>query len=123
MGRGAGGDAVEVLTSFFSVPFVAVVVLAFVLCWLPFHVVRFLISASAAAGSPIMSLISQYCSLISFVLFYISAAINPILYNIMSEKYRAAVCRLFGIQGRQRRRASVTKAESCPGLNESTVSL
>ncbi|KAL7849363.1 hypothetical protein SRHO_G00209860 [Serrasalmus rhombeus] len=106
-----------------SIKLLAVVVLAFVLCWLPFHVVRFLISASSAAGSPIMSLISQYCSLISFVLFYLSAAINPILYNIMSEKYRAAVCRLFGIHSRRRRSASVTKAESCPGLNESTVSL
>ncbi|KAG9264705.1 growth hormone secretagogue receptor type 1-like [Astyanax mexicanus] len=106
-----------------SVKLLAVVVLAFVLCWIPFHVVRFLISTSSAAGSPIMSLISQYCSLISFVLFYLSAAINPILYNIMSEKYRAAVCRLFGIQGRQRRGASVTRAESCPGLNESTVSV
>uniref|UniRef100_A0A3B4E963 Growth hormone secretagogue receptor type 1 n=1 Tax=Pygocentrus nattereri TaxID=42514 RepID=A0A3B4E963_PYGNA len=93
-----------------SIKLLAVVVLAFVLCWLPFHVVRFLISASSAAGSPIMSLISQYCSLISFVLFYLSAAINPILYNIMSEKYRAAVCRLFGIHSRRRRSASVTKA-------------
>ncbi|KAI1882773.1 hypothetical protein AGOR_G00238380 [Albula goreensis] len=106
-----------------TVKMLAVVVFAFVLCWLPFHVGRYLISKSSEAGSPLMSLISEYCNLVSFVLFYLSAAINPILYNIMSKKYRIAACKLFGVKQAPRRTASTIKSESSPGWNESSVSM
>lgn len=36
-------------------------------------------------------ILSQYLNLVSSVLFYLSAAINPLLYNLMSERYRHAV--------------------------------
>ncbi|XP_028823363.1 growth hormone secretagogue receptor type 1 [Denticeps clupeoides] len=77
-----------------TVKMLAVVVMAFVLCWLPFHVGRYLFSKSSEGNSALISQISEYCNLVSFVLFYLSAAINPILYNIMSKKYRAAACKL-----------------------------
>lgn len=35
--------------------------------------------------------LSQYFNLVSSVLFYLSAAINPLLYNLMSARYRHAV--------------------------------
>ncbi|MBN3308004.1 GHSR protein, partial [Amia calva] len=105
-----------------TVKMLAVVVFAFVLCWLPFHVGRYLFSKSSEAGHPLMSLISQYCNLVSFVLFYLSAAINPILYNIMSKKYRVAACKLFGLKQAPRRTASTMKDESSPGWTESSVS-
>ncbi|KAJ3601737.1 hypothetical protein NHX12_032704 [Muraenolepis orangiensis] len=35
--------------------------------------------------------LTQYFNLVSFVLFYLSAAVNPLLYNIMSSRYRQAV--------------------------------
>lgn len=35
--------------------------------------------------------LTQYFNLVSFVLFYLSAAINPLLYNLMSARYRQAV--------------------------------
>ncbi|XP_073777518.1 growth hormone secretagogue receptor a isoform X2 [Danio rerio] len=106
-----------------TVKMLAVVVFAFVLCWLPFHVGRYLISKSTEMGSPVMSIISHYCNLISFVLFYLSAAINPILYNIMSKKYRMAACKLFGLRNIPRRSTSVAKGESSPCWTESTASL
>ncbi|KAK1786244.1 hypothetical protein P4O66_017947, partial [Electrophorus voltai] len=106
-----------------TVKMLAVVVFAFVLCWLPFHVGRYLISKSSQAVSPIMSLITQYCSIVSFVLFYLSAAINPILYNIMSKKYRIAACRLLSLRRVPRKHASAAKGESSPGLTESSISL
>ncbi|XP_018973995.1 growth hormone secretagogue receptor type 1 [Cyprinus carpio] len=106
-----------------TVKMLAVVVFAFVLCWLPFHVGRYLISKSTEMGSPVMSVISHYCNLISFVLFYLSAAINPILYNIMSKKYRMAACKLFGLHHSPRRSTSVVKGESSPCWTESTASL
>ncbi|XP_028654865.1 growth hormone secretagogue receptor type 1-like [Erpetoichthys calabaricus] len=76
-----------------TVKMLVVIVLAFVICWLPFHIGRMLFSVSAATSE--MYRISQYFNLVSFVLFYLSAAINPILYNLMSGRYRAAVCKLF----------------------------
>lgn len=101
------------------------VVLAFVLCWLPFHVGRYLQFRSLDAPSPLLSVLSEYCSLVSVVLFYLSAAINPILYNTMSWKYRSAAARLFGLtdgQPSRGRTASTVKAEALNGWNESTVS-
>lgn len=35
--------------------------------------------------------LSQYFNLVSSVLFYLSAAINPLMYNLMSARYRHAV--------------------------------
>lgn len=35
--------------------------------------------------------LSQYFTLVSSVLFYLSAAVNPLLYNLMSARYRLAV--------------------------------
>nr|XP_023686136.1 growth hormone secretagogue receptor type 1 isoform X1 [Paramormyrops kingsleyae] len=105
-----------------TVKMLVVVVLAFVLCWLPFHVGRYLFSKSSEAGSPLMSQISEYCNLVSFVLFYLSAAINPILYNIMSKKYRAAVCKLFRLRRTPRRLVSTMKGDSSAGWTESSLS-
>uniref|UniRef100_A0A3P9JCJ3 Growth hormone secretagogue receptor type 1 n=1 Tax=Oryzias latipes TaxID=8090 RepID=A0A3P9JCJ3_ORYLA len=81
-----------------TVKMLGVIVLAFVLCWLPFHVGRTIFSLSL--GSPLwpsdvhgyfLYYLSQYFNLVSSVLFYLSAAINPLLYNLMSARYRLAV--------------------------------
>uniref|UniRef100_A0A8D0BYR5 Growth hormone secretagogue receptor type 1 n=1 Tax=Salvator merianae TaxID=96440 RepID=A0A8D0BYR5_SALMN len=70
-----------------TIKMLAVVVLAFVLCWLPLHIGRILF----AQGSMSLYEISQYFNLISMLLFYLGASVNPILYNVMSQKYRNAV--------------------------------
>ncbi|XP_056143592.1 growth hormone secretagogue receptor type 1-like [Lampris incognitus] len=72
-----------------TVKMLGVIVLVFVLCWLPFHVGRTLFSLSL--GSSVMYYLSQYFNLVSSVLFYLSAAVNPLLYNLMSARYRRAV--------------------------------
>ncbi|KAK2826505.1 hypothetical protein Q5P01_020719 [Channa striata] len=108
-----------------TIKMLVVVVLAFVLCWLPFHVGRYLQFRSLDAPSPLLLVLSEYCNLVSVVLFYLSAAINPILYNIMSWKYRGAAARLFGLTDNQPSRgrtASTTKGDSSIGWTESTVS-
>ncbi|XP_077075055.1 growth hormone secretagogue receptor type 1 [Siphateles boraxobius] len=66
-----------------------VIVLVFISCWLPFHVSRTLFSVSDSSVN--LYYISQYFNLVSLVLFYVSAAVNPLLYNIMSARYRANV--------------------------------
>ncbi|KAM9444708.1 growth hormone secretagogue receptor type 1 [Clarias gariepinus] len=64
-----------------------VIVCVFVVCWLPFHVARTLFCLSLNSSYQVYFL-SQYLNLVSFVLFYCSAAVNPLLYNIMSSRYR-----------------------------------
>ncbi|KAM3594334.1 uncharacterized protein V6R79_005971 [Siganus canaliculatus] len=108
-----------------TIKMLVVVVMAFVLCWLPFHVGRYLQFRSLDAPSPLLSVLSEYCSLVSVVLFYLSAAINPILYNTMSWKYRGAAARLFGLtdsQPARGRTASTVKGDGSIGWTESTVS-
>ncbi|XP_076013774.1 growth hormone secretagogue receptor a [Genypterus blacodes] len=108
-----------------TIKMLVVVVLAFVLCWLPFHVGRYLQFRSLDAPSPLLSVLAEYCSFVAVVLFYLSAAINPILYNTMSWKYRGAAARLFGLTGSQPprgRTASTVKGDGLTGWTESTVS-
>uniref|UniRef100_A0A3B3ZUQ1 G-protein coupled receptors family 1 profile domain-containing protein n=1 Tax=Periophthalmus magnuspinnatus TaxID=409849 RepID=A0A3B3ZUQ1_9GOBI len=83
-----------------TVKMLGVIVLAFVFCWLPFHVGRTIFSLSLGAAATdldtqihlyFLYYLSQYFNLVSSVLFYLSAAINPLLYNLMSGRYRLAV--------------------------------
>ncbi|XP_062295337.1 growth hormone secretagogue receptor type 1-like [Scomber scombrus] len=74
-----------------TVKMLGVIVLAFVLCWLPFHVGRTIFSLSLGSGTEILYYLSQYFNLVSSVLFCLSAAVNPLLYNLMSARYRHAV--------------------------------
>uniref|UniRef100_A0A3B4GSV2 Growth hormone secretagogue receptor type 1 n=1 Tax=Pundamilia nyererei TaxID=303518 RepID=A0A3B4GSV2_9CICH len=82
-----------------TVKMLGVIVLAFVLCWLPFHVGRTIFSLSLVFSDTyappdthlyFLYYLSQYFNLVSSVLFYLSAAINPLLYNLMSARYRHA---------------------------------
>lgn len=71
------------------------VVIAFFICWAPFHVQR-LIAIYGTGTDGISSKTKWFEALyyiftyISGVLYYISTTINPILYNIMSHKFREA---------------------------------
>ena len=68
------------------------VVLAFAICWLPYHIGRNLFTY---ANDYYEARLSQNFNVVSMVLCYLSASINPVLYNLMSKKYRAAAHRLF----------------------------
>ena len=76
----------------------AAVVLAFFLCWLPFHAQR--LAYIYFSNSRFYRMINEYLFYISGILYYFSATINPILYNLMSLKYRHAFRQtLFGRHG------------------------
>ncbi|XP_069668628.1 pyrokinin-1 receptor-like isoform X2 [Periplaneta americana] len=70
------------------------VVVAFFICWAPFHAQRLL--AMYGGGShderPSASMIILYHTLTytSGVLYYLSTTVNPVLYHIMSHKFREA---------------------------------
>ncbi len=64
----------------------AAVVLAFFLCWAPFHAQR--LGYVYFKKSQLFRTINEYLYYVSGFLYYLSATVNPILYNLMSLKYR-----------------------------------
>lgn len=69
------------------------VVTAFFVCWAPFHAQRLIaIYLSSASPEEQEKTFDAYVALIhiSGVLYFLSTTINPLLYNIMSNKFRDA---------------------------------
>ncbi|XP_047538716.1 neuropeptides capa receptor-like [Vanessa atalanta] len=66
----------------------AAVVIAFFVCWAPFHFQRLFFIYGT--GIHHYHTINEYLFLAAGVFYYISATVNPILYNIMSHRYRIA---------------------------------
>ncbi|XP_026666577.1 pyrokinin-1 receptor-like [Ceratina calcarata] len=72
------------------------VVIAFFICWAPFHVQRLIAIYGTntedhlTSNSKWIEFIYLLMTYISGILYYISTTINPILYNIMSNKFRVA---------------------------------
>ncbi|NWQ77848.1 MTLR protein, partial [Columbina picui] len=101
-----------------TVKILAVVVLAFVICWLPFHIGRIIFINTQDTR---MMLFSQYFNIFALQLFYLSASINPILYNLISKKYRAAAYKLLLPHRGAERAFTVTKdAAGCTETSAST---
>ncbi|CAH1113015.1 unnamed protein product [Psylliodes chrysocephalus] len=65
------------------------VVIAFFICWAPFHAQR-LFAIYGAPNSRQVITAFQILTYISGVFYYLSTTINPLLYNIMSHKFREA---------------------------------
>lgn len=65
------------------------VVVAFFCCWAPFNAQR-LLTSYVSVWTPLLLDIQSILFFISGILYYIGATVNPILYNLMSKKYRMA---------------------------------
>ncbi|KAK6737739.1 hypothetical protein RB195_020068 [Necator americanus] len=69
------------------------VVVSFFLCWLPFHIQRLLSLFITDHEGNVSSAVETVASLVYFIsgcCYYSNSAINPILYNLFSQKYRKA---------------------------------
>ncbi|XP_045768488.1 pyrokinin-1 receptor-like [Maniola jurtina] len=70
------------------------VVVAFFVCWAPFHAQRLVAIYGTAenhlAKSPILLSVYYFLTYMSGVFYYMSTCINPIFYHIMSNKFREA---------------------------------
>ncbi|CAH2001137.1 unnamed protein product [Acanthoscelides obtectus] len=64
------------------------VVVAFFICWAPFHAQRLLAIYGEHTSLSITTF--EVLTYISGVLYYLSTTVNPLLYHIMSHKYKAA---------------------------------
>ncbi|XP_071351150.1 neuromedin-U receptor 2 isoform X2 [Trachinotus anak] len=65
----------------------SIVVAVFGVCWAPFHIERLLWS-SISQWTDQMHNIYQYVHILSGVLFYLSSAVNPIIYSLLSTRFR-----------------------------------
>lgn len=81
---------------FYSIAFfvTVAVVIAFFICWAPFHVQRLVATYTPRPSTMAESIkyrkVYNIVTYISGILYYISTTINPLLYNIMSNKFRDA---------------------------------
>ncbi|XP_032081730.1 neuromedin-U receptor 1 [Thamnophis elegans] len=62
-------------------------VIVFGICWAPFHTDR-LVWSFVTHWTDQMHRVFQYLHILSGVFFYLSSAVNPILYNLMSSRFR-----------------------------------
>lgn len=68
------------------------VVVAFFICWAPFHAQRLVYTYFAGREQPsaLTLRIFDVTTYISGILYHLSTCINPLLYNVMSNKFRQA---------------------------------
>ncbi|XP_075706181.1 motilin receptor [Rhinoderma darwinii] len=92
-----------------TVKLLAVVVLAFIICWLPFHMGR-IVFVNVSNFQQLT--FSQYFNIVAMQLFYLSTSINPILYNFISKKYRTAAYKLLRHSTSDERAYNVIKDET-----------
>ncbi|KAJ8315275.1 hypothetical protein KUTeg_007425, partial [Tegillarca granosa] len=65
------------------------VVVAFFICWAPFHAQRLFTMYNTNWSRNNME-IQMYMFYISGVLYFVGSTVNPVLYNVMSKRYRQA---------------------------------
>nr|CAD7596210.1 unnamed protein product [Timema genevievae] len=73
---------------------VMAVVVTFFICWAPFHAQRLLAVYGGGDAerrpSPVMIIVYSILTYTSGILYYLSTTVNPVLYHIMSNKFREA---------------------------------
>ncbi|XP_033166376.1 pyrokinin-1 receptor isoform X2 [Drosophila mauritiana] len=86
------------------------VAVAFFICWAPFHAQRLMAVYGSTSGieSQWFNDVFSILDYTSGVLYFLSTCINPLLYNIMSHKFREAfkvtLARHFGLGGKNQGR-------------------
>ncbi|XP_057605334.1 neuromedin-U receptor 2 [Hippopotamus amphibius kiboko] len=66
-----------------------VLVLVFAICWAPFHIDRLFFSF-VEEWTESLAAVFNLIHVVSGVFFYLSSAVNPIIYNLFSRRFRAA---------------------------------
>ncbi|NXY41012.1 NMUR2 protein, partial [Ceuthmochares aereus] len=66
-----------------------VLVMVFAVCWAPFHIDRLFFSFIVEWTEPLAN-IFNLIHVVSGVFFYLSSAVNPIIYNLLSQRFRMA---------------------------------
>lgn len=69
------------------------VVFGFFICWAPFHAQRLI--TVYLSDSEVVEYFNNWMFFITGICYYFSSTLNPILYNVMSEKMRNAFKEIF----------------------------
>lgn len=64
-----------------------VLIIVFGICWAPFHIDRLMWSFVSQQTEGLLRAF-QYVHVVSGVFFYLSSAANPVLYSLMSSRFR-----------------------------------
>lgn len=75
--------------------FLVAVVISFFVCWTPFHAQR-LLAIYTTEVTPVLLITFTILTHISGVTYYLSATLNPILYQLLSLNFRQAFKDTFG---------------------------
>ncbi|XP_076034307.1 neurotensin receptor type 1-like [Oratosquilla oratoria] len=95
-GRNVGSASTERRKNKAVVKMLVAVVVAFFICWAPFHAQR-LLALYGDSRNSVTVIVYDVLTYASGILFYVSATINPILYHIMSKRFRQALkCHIYG---------------------------
>ncbi|CAB3387181.1 Hypothetical predicted protein [Cloeon dipterum] len=104
-GQQQGGESSNLRARRQVVLMLGTVVVSFFICLMPFRVLTLWIIV--VPSETVFRLgVEGYYNLLYFcrVMFYLNSAINPILYNLMSSKFRLGFSRLCGLRRRRRGR-------------------
>ncbi|XP_072256557.1 neuromedin-U receptor 2 [Pyxicephalus adspersus] len=66
-----------------------VLVMVFGICWAPFHIDRLFFSFVGEWTEPLAN-VFNLMHVVSGVFFYLSSAVNPLIYNLLSRRFRSA---------------------------------
>ncbi|XP_027731189.1 neuromedin-U receptor 1 isoform X2 [Vombatus ursinus] len=89
-----------------------VLVVVFGVCWAPFHVDRLMWSCVSHWTEELLQAF-EYVHVVSGVFFYLSSAANPVLYSLLSSRFRGAFRQALGVRGARQPR---TLLPLFPGL-------
>ncbi|XP_010630087.2 neuromedin-U receptor 1 [Fukomys damarensis] len=103
-GRGTWGAGEALMAA--QVPSLSAVVLVVVfgICWAPFHADR-LMWSFVSQWTEELVLAFQYVHIVSGAFFYLSSATNPVLYSLMSSRFRENFREALGLGPRGHHRA------------------
>ncbi|KYN34861.1 Neuropeptides capa receptor [Trachymyrmex septentrionalis] len=114
------GDHRQIQSRKSVIRMLSAVVIMFFLCWAPFHAQRLLYIY--AQDSDYYPDLNEWLYILSGCLYYFSTTVNPILYNLMSIKYRHAFKRTIGCRTRKSANKILKVKKShphrCDSLNE-----
>ncbi|KAK7493131.1 hypothetical protein BaRGS_00015652, partial [Batillaria attramentaria] len=101
------------------------VTVAFIICWAPFHTQRLMV-LYVQKWTPELLAVQSHIFYISGVLYFVSSTVNPILYNVISRRYRVAFketifgpCSRFGSSGERPRVGSNTMNRNLTNYGDS----
>ncbi|XP_043492651.1 neuropeptides capa receptor-like [Polistes fuscatus] len=105
------GETRQVQSRKSTIRMLSAVVVMFFLCWAPFHAQRLLYVY--ANDSDYYPDLNEWLYILSGCLYYFSTTVNPILYNLMSVKYRDAFKQTICCKRKVRKSWTITAPDLC----------